>query len=350
MVRCLVFTLFGILLHGGQVNAQERAEEDPTRPAVEKALLFLSRLQEKDGSWWAEGEGHPGVTSLAILAFLSAGHVPGEGPYGEAIDKAIGWVVRTQDDRGIFSPGHPGGMYNQGICTLMLAEVAGMTGKEQGTLVRDAVGRGVEVILRAQRTSEGWHKGGWRYSFSGEDGADLSVTGWQLMALRAARNIGCDVPGERIELAIAYVRSCRDHVSGGFFYQPGHKLTPACTGTGLLALELSGKKWHKSHETLRAGSSLLRQGPTWGSEHCLYGLYYAAQGMFQLGDNYWLAFRPRLHRMLLDNQEGNGCWLGSEGSKFSPVYATALGVLALTVENRFLPIYQRNEEVDLVDQ
>ena len=38
----------------------------------------------------------------------------------------------------------------------------------------------------------------------------MSVTGWQLLALRAAKNIGCDVPGERIDMAVEYVLRCRD--------------------------------------------------------------------------------------------------------------------------------------------
>ena len=58
--------------------------------------------------------------------------------------------------------------------------------------------------------------------------------------------------------------------------------------------------------------------------------------MFQLGNNYWGVYRPRLHKALFDNQQPNGSWLDGMG----PAYATALSVLALTVEYRFLPIYR----------
>jgi hypothetical protein len=67
--------------------------------------------------------------------------------------------------------------------------------------------------------------------------------------------------------------------------------------------------------------------------------------MFQLGNNYWNVYRPRLHALLLDSQQRNGGWLTNDGLGSS--YATAMAILALTVEYRFLPIYQRDEEGEL---
>ena len=45
-------------------------------------------------------------------------------------------------------------------------------------------------------------------------------------------------------------------------------------------------------------------------------------------------------------QNDNGSWFGSDGEArmVGPNYTTAMAVLALTVEYRFLPIYQRGEE------
>src|SRR5262249_17350789 len=109
------------------------AADKPSRmdEAVANALEFLQRTQEKDGSWQAGRMGKsPAVTSLAVMAFLSAGHVPGEGRYGETIEKGISWVLKKQQENGLLAPNDGGGheMYHHGICTLMLAEVAGMTG------------------------------------------------------------------------------------------------------------------------------------------------------------------------------------------------------------------------------
>ena len=74
-----------------------------------------------------------------------------------------------------------------------------------------------------------------------------------------------------------------------------------------------------------------------------YGLYYCSQATFQLGDNYWAFFRPLLHDMLFKNQKDNGSWTSGGDGSFGPNYSTPWCVLALTVEYRYLPIYQRNE-------
>jgi hypothetical protein len=70
-------------------------------------------------------------------------------------------------------------------------------------------------------------------------------------------------------------------------------------------------------------------------------MYYCSQAMFQLGGNYWEYFRPRMHEILLRSQTSTGAW---NVDAHGPSYATAMSVLALTVEYRFLPIYQRGEE------
>ena len=50
--------------------------------------------------------------------------------------------------------------------------------------------------------------------------------------------------------------------------------------------------------------------------------------------------------MLLRQQSSSGSWLGSgvSDSAYGVNYCTAMAVLALTVEYRYLPIYQRGEE------
>lgn len=321
--------------------AAQWPKRDELETRIDRALAFLKSMQEKDGAWTLSGQKNPAATSLAIMAFLAAGHVPGEGPHAESLEKAIRYVLSAQQANGIMAGIGGYEMYEHGICTLMLCEVYGMTDATLAREIKPKLEKAVTVILAAQRLDSALHRGGWRYRVDSPD-ADLSVTGWQLLALRAAKNIGCDVPGERIDLAMEYVQRCREPVGGGFCYLPGGRTTSACTGTGILALELCGKARHKSREALQAGAYLLKHSPHWGDEHFLYAAYYCAQGMFQLGHNYWNVFRPQLHKTLFDHQQNNGSWIG--GDNLGPVYATSMAVLALTVEYRLLPIYQREED------
>jgi hypothetical protein len=320
----------------GQAKAKDRLAD-----GVDRGLAFLALLQEKDGAWVSSGIRSPAITSLSVMAFLSAGHVPGEGPYQANLDKGIRWVLAQQRPDGLFGTQDYGEMYHHGICTMMLCEVAAMTDAKLSAEIKPKLEKAVKLILKAQRTEPGVYRGGWRYRIDGND-ADISVTGWQILALRGARNLGCDVPAQRIDLALGFVQQCRDPRSGGFTYIPGGGVTNACTATSILALELCGKERHHSREALLAGSFLLKTPQQPNDPHFHYTVYYSSQAMFQLGNNYWNVYRPQLHKLLLDSQQRNGSWLTNE--PLGPSYATAMSLLALTVEYRLLPIYQRNEE------
>lgn len=339
---CLVFAAVLITLVGPS-NAQAQAK-DRLVESVDRGLVFLAGQQDKDGSWQAASIKHPAVTSLAVLAFLSAGHVPGEGPYQANIEKGVQWVLAQQQPTGLFhAPGWEE-MYQHGICTMMLCEVAAMSDAKTARAIKPKLEKAVQLILQAQRTQKSANLGGWRYRLDSTD-ADLSVSGWQILALRSARNLGCDVPAERIDLAMQFVQQCRDPRSGGFGYVPGANPTSACTGTGILALELCGKERHHSRDALQAGSYLIKNAIQPTEPHFNYTVYYASQAMFQLGNNYWTVFRPHLHKLLLDSQQRNGAWLTNDGLGTS--YSTSMSVLALTVEYRLLPIYQRNEDGEM---
>ena len=337
--------LIGVPLATSFASAVSPPPASALERAVDQALAYLASTQDREGAWSAGFRGrNPTITALAVMAFMSAGHVPGEGKYGDVVERGINFVLRSQAPNGLIaSEGHYE-MYQHGICTLMLAEAVGMCEGKQATEVRQRLEKAVQIILKAQRKS-GYHKGGWRYRVNGDDG-DISVTGWQLMALRAARNVGCDVPPSAIDHAVEFINKCYDVNSGGYRYMPGAQLTLACTGTSVLALELCGKQYHRSAAALRAGAYILKNELSRSQAHYFYGIYYCSQAMFQLGDNYWHTFRERLHSQLLNSQNANGSWTGrvSDDAQFGSNYCTAMAVLALTVEYRFLPIYQRNEE------
>jgi hypothetical protein len=335
---------------------------EPMDDAIERGLIFLRKQQSGDGSWpglglnllgiGGRGSGDPAVSALAVMAFLSAGHVPGEGPHGEAIESGIRFVMNSQQRNGLFAGQAAGGteMYCHGICTLMLAEAAGMTEGKLAETLRQRLEAAVTCILAAQRKGAHTDAGGWRYRLVGTD-ADLSVTGWQLMALRGAKNLGSDVPADRIKAAVDYVKRCHEPISGGFRYTTFGQLTVPCSGTGILAMELCGKEYHRSNEVLKAGAYILKTNLNPSQAHFFYGIYYTSQGMFQLGGNEWKTFRPRLHDLLLRQNppRADGSWqagsqMAYDDHRFGPSYCTAMAILALTVEYRYLPIYQRFEE------
>jgi hypothetical protein len=339
----------GVLAWGGPAGSDEAEQslaryEQPVEDAIDRALAYLAKRQNKDGSWPAQYEGNTAIASLCVMAFLSKGYTPGTGPYGENIDRGIDFVLDHAKDNGLLigkRTSH-GPMYSHTISTLMLSEVSGMVpDRRRQERIDEVLPKALKLILAAQQVrKKSSHQGGWRYQHSSSD-SDISCSGWALMALRSARNSGSAVPAEAIDEAVRFVMNCR-HSSGGFCYMPGKEPGLARTGTALLCLELCGH--HGEKPCTGAGDWILEHLPRkLGGKFFYYGLYYCSQGMFQLGGDYWPQWGRHMYDMMLDHQRKDGSWpSGSHNeAKAGPCYATAMGVLALSVSLRQLPIYQR---------
>ncbi len=302
------------------------------------------------------------VSRLAVLAFLSRGHTPVDGEYGPQLVKAIEFVLSCQREDGLLSAAEPEphhvhdgashcGNYNHAIAALMLTEVYGMLPPEQTERTAAAIRRALR-FTRGQQTKPRANpdeRGGVRYIRPRQGWeADLSVTSWQLMFYRSARNAGFEVPVEFVDEAMGYIHRCFDKRQGTFTYNlPGGAwlATHGIAGGGIVSLALGGE--HHSEMALQAGDWILlhsirnyNQSP--GPYH--YGAYYCSQGMCQLGGDYWKKFFPPLAKTLLDNQAADGSWEvenDHNGDHFGRSYTTSLSILALTPAYQLLPIYQR---------
>ena len=346
LVGSILTLLAGLLVPaaGAQDLPAPAASTPGADAAVKRGLDYLKSTQKPDGGWESGGFGRAtSVTSLSVMAFLAAGHVPGEsGPYREAVERGVKYVLDHQRADGMLVSGTSHGpMYCHGISTLMLAEVVGMSPDEAlSARARAALARAVKLIVSAQNVTKGAeHAGGWRYQPNSRD-SDLSVSGWQVMALRAAKSAGCAVPAENIDRAVSYLKRCAVP-GGGFAYQPGQSPNNPRTGTGILALEICGA--HHTAEALAGAEYLVKHPPHWSSPYFFYEVYYAPQALFQAGDRYFQDYYPKLVKILLDRQDRDGSWLSGDGNDRSGGrnYCTATAVLALAVEYRYLPIYQR---------
>lgn len=342
LLICL--TLFAVGISASNKLLAQDAVDQAVDASVARALEFLASQQTDHGSWRTESWGDStAISSLAVMSFLAAGHTPGEGPYGEVINRGVRWVVSQQQPNGmiISKRASHGPMYNHGICTLMLGEVAGMMEGADARFVRRGLEDAIRLILESQALSKNSrHEGGWRYQTNSRD-SDLSVTGWQVMALRAAKDIGCDVPAEAIDAAVEYVKNCSSRQNEGFAYQPGNSPTSTLTGVGITCLEVCGA--HQTDEALGGAKWLLDHPLTERSSYFYYGVYYCGIGMFKVGGEYAELNHQHLIKTLLPLQKDDGGWTPSHGSEKQAgrIYATAAAVLALTVEYRYLPIYQR---------
>jgi len=330
--------------------------------SVDRALAWLAAQQAADGSFPTYPSGQPAMTSLCVLAFLSRGHQPGVGPYGERLNRAVDFVLSCQMADGLFSYQVPGPIYeireashtaayNHGIAGLMLGEVYGQVTGRRAENVKAAIEKALAFTLQFQKRPKlAVDKGGWRYLriLTAAD-SDISVTSWEVMFLRSAKNAEFDVPPQPVEDALAYVRRCWDPSTGMFFYAlPGatYGASRGMTAAAIVTLSMGGQ--HDTPMALAAGNWLVahpfqRPGEVMGIyDKFIYSAYYSSQAAAQLGGRYWEKIYPPMVEVLLSYQAANGSWPAEVNLvTFGDGLTTAFAVLALTPAYQLLPIYQR---------
>ena len=342
--------------------------------SVERALRWLASQQRPDGSFPTQKRGQPGVTGLCMLAFLSQGHLPGEGEYGNQLKRSMDYIISCQKRNGVLAAVAPNGeklsravehstgytlVYNHAIAGLVLSECYGMVGAERSKQIEPVIKKALSATCQMQdfHKDKKADEGGWRYldDFDEVD-SDLSITGWQLMFMRSAKNAGFDVDGRRITRAVEYVRRCFLKKRGTFTYKYGNKAraSRAMAGAGILALAHSGL--HETPEAHQAGDWMLKSGfdhyngpgnvtdIVVDKDRYHYGLLTCSLAMYQLGGRHWREFFPPTARVLVANQNDDGSWQAEKrrnDAGFGNAYTTAIGVIALSASNDLLPIFQR---------
>jgi len=338
--------------------------------SVDRGLAWMAEHQAVDGSFTdgrTSAAAQPAVTSFCVMAFLSRGHLPGFGPYGAKLEKAIDFVLACQKPDGLFCYESPEAVwvskmashtatYNHAIAGLMLGEVYGHVTGRRMKEVKQAIDRALQFTRDLQTRPKTFpqDRGGWRYLRLHYDhtaaDSDLSVTACQLMFLRSARNAEFEVPQSYIDDAMSYVHRSFDTSQGVFMYTLSgaeRYSSRGLMGAGIVSLSLAGQ--HQTPMALAAGEWLLarpfrRYGEMspQGETFC-YSTYYVSQAALQLGGKYWEGIFPPLARALMEAQEPDGSWplVGNGDETLGRVYCTAMSVLSLTPGYQLLPVYQR---------
>ncbi len=328
--------------------------------ALRKALDFLEKSQKADGFFEKD---HPGISGLAVMALIGGKCVPKD--YSKAIRAGLRYLQSRFDKNPLYEGSArevpqtgwslaDDNMYTHAIATLALIEaIAEM--KENG--LKPMAEEALKLILKAQNTelkpealggpieASPENYGGWRYHPNSTD-SDISVTGWQVLTLRAAKNTWYDVPDRVFEVAGKYVRHLHDEESGSFGYQTGPAGGSCCrAGMGALILELCGLAQDKA--VRNAFRFMWDNAPTWnvenpGDGYPFYYWYYGTRAMLFAGGEDWQVWKDWMCRLLVGNQNPDGSWNLNEredGLGLGPVYATALGAMMLEFCCGYLPAY-----------
>src|SRR5262249_49329454 len=143
---------------------------EPAQRAIDRGLGYLVSRQQEDGSLSTGGYGrNAAVVALSGMAWLASGSTPDRGPYGQPLIRTTDYPLDPTSESGFITVDDAeshGPMYGHGFATLYLAEVYGMSPRDD---LRDKLERAIELIVRTQNDD-----GGWRYQPRKAD-ADISV-------------------------------------------------------------------------------------------------------------------------------------------------------------------------------
>lgn len=317
--------------------------DEKTEKAVADALKWLAPRQQDDGTWRFNTSSSISAssTAFALLCYFGAGHAPGDGgDYGKRLADGVAALLKEQDAKtGVIRSARGGGavMYEHAIATLALVEAYGLTGDEK---LRGPCQRAVDLIAKSQHRD-----GGWRYEPVPHYTGDVSITGWVIQALTAARLARLDVPDDVLAKANKFLDGCASRDKPGTFVYtantPKYNPASACTASGACS-KLALGAWAPDDEPLGvAVAEILKRVPEKGQPADAYFLYYATRAVyFRGGDDWSKTWNPEVRTFLLGAQKADGSWPvagGSYGRQFGASGATCLHVLTLQTYYRYPP-------------
>lgn len=308
--------------------------------AMTRGLTWLRQQQQADGRM---AETFPtALTALAILAHGAAGIQPDDALHGPGLRRALRFILAGQQNDGYFGRVDASRMYGHGIATLCLTQVLGMTGDEDlEERLRESLHRAVAVTVAAARIpKDAAHAGGWHYE-PNATASDMSLTGWQLTSLHAARSIGMAIPDDVVQNALRYVRRLTSH-DGNVGYNGADQDRPALRGMACLAFAHAGR--HDDPLVDIILRRMVETDPGWSGEWWYYRAFYDASALSRIAPERWRSVGPRLVTTLTGHQNADGSFQvppGGNEAASGPVYATAMALLVLATDRHLLPANQR---------
>jgi len=280
------------------------------------------------------------------------------------VRKGLDWLVAHQGSRGELVGTHDLGgydeyhknyMYEHGIAAFALSEacaLAAATGQSDRQPYLDAAVKAIRFIESQQHDD-----GGWKYSTDRAEPSDTSVSGWQALALKAAKEAGISVdPGCVERLARFFDEAAMDDNGRTAYMKAGVSKSlqsEATTGIGMLVRQflLNDPDAPMIHEAAAYLAALAEQydragivrqrNQTYRSEYNYYTWYNCSLAMFRAGGMPWQRWNAVIRDTVVDLQRHGGCFRGSWdpdtvwGAKGGRIYSTALAILTLEVYYRY---------------
>lgn len=324
--------------------------------AVVKSLRWLKKQQNGNGSW-GEGQFRASMTGISLLAYLAHCETPLSEEFGENVLKGISFLVDQGMKNPVLSlvPQRNEVSYDHAVATYALCEAYTFCKQMDIPSISNlekVVIKAVDKIVDNQNTD-----GGWAYNYNTKAGAhtDLSVTGWNVQALKAAEHGGIKpTKGEirsTLRKASSYVRK-NVMPDGKFSYKEnGNMPRSSLVGVGVLSLQMTGNgsdsAARKGLDWIKNNVKTLQWGQGSGTENVksnLYMHYYCVQAAMNRGGDVWTSYNKAFRDAVLSGQNADGSfrkndvgYVSGMSNKSENIYRQCLATLMLETYYRFLP-------------
>jgi hypothetical protein len=331
----------------------------------------LKNHQDPDGYWDCDGfqaqcklntcsgPGYalfdPGVTGLALLAFLGAGETHNHGKYQNTVKGGLKYLKQIQDPEGCFGPRTTERfVYNHACAALAMTEAYALTGSP---LFKSSAQSAIDFVHKCQNPYLAW-----RYGVRPQDN-DTSVSGWMVMCLKSAKAADLRVDQAGFDGMKAWLDKITEPEYGRVGYttrgsgpaRPQDKMdkfpndkSESLTAVGILARIFIGEN-PKESEMIQKGVDLcLKNLPTWDEQSGvidMYYWYYGTLAIFQVGGDPWTQWNTALKAAVIDHQrkdgDEKGSWdpVGPWGTDGGRIYSTALCVMCMEVYYRYARVF-----------
>ena len=352
----------------GRMNALKKGGgNQKTESAVLRALRWLKKTQNENGSWTADKNYQEAITGLCLLAYLAHGETPTSEEFGVTVQKSMQYLSDRVNANALPKGNHY--PYINGIVAYALAEAYGMT---KIPFLRPPMEAALQVIMDGQQSG-----GGFDYNYKQEARWDLSVAGWQYQAMKAGFVAGANVKdlSKGMEKGVSFIRNVsykkpHSEKERPFGYASPGGGSDGMQGAAVLCLQLLGEgncaeakvgidfidkivnnSKHPNDSRVQWLDSMWKTPGLHANP--LYYWYYCTQAMFHAGQRPWKDWNDHFSPMCISKQNPEGYWSSPGATKEHPIdkwYTTALCALSLQVYYRYLPTYKMPKQAVKVEK
>lgn len=345
---------------------------DASEAAVDMSLKWMASVQNPAGYWGTGDYGGAGaagannmppqntgrdadvgVTALAVLAFLGKLNTVDQGEYSPQVNKALRWLVSQQTTKSWgegwgSTAGYLGGnatefdaMYCHAMATFALGEAYAMSrDNPQAQWLRSPLEQAVYFILDVQNVD-----GGWRY-IKGQREGDMSIFGWQVMALKSAEAAGMVIDPQRKLRMQKFLQQRQLGQAGGGLagYRSNEAANAAVIAEALYCRQVLGLA--QDNQSTQAAIQMMMENLPRKTTLNFYYWYYGTLAMHHHGGPQWETWNVTVRDLLVAEQRNSGPLAGSWdprdiwGGYGGRMYSTAIATLSLEVYYRYLPLYR----------